>query len=151
MPTPHRSLVISASVAQVWSVVRLFDGLPAWHPVIASSALDSGQEGQVGALRRLTTADGGVIVERLRSLDDDRYRFTYAIEQSPFPIRDYVSTMRLAPVTDSGGTFIEWSARFDVDSADEQAMTGLFGDGVFGAGLAAANYRPILRFTSSLG
>ncbi|WP_375482062.1 SRPBCC family protein [uncultured Jatrophihabitans sp.] len=67
--------------------VRQFDELPAWHPVIASSSLDSGQEGQVGAVRRLTTGDGGVVVERLITLDDEAHRLTYAIEQSPFPIR----------------------------------------------------------------
>ena len=58
MPRPYTSLVIDAPVEQVWAVVRQFNGLPAWHPVIASSSLDSGEEGQVGAVRRLVTGDG---------------------------------------------------------------------------------------------
>ncbi|WP_375482064.1 hypothetical protein [uncultured Jatrophihabitans sp.] len=48
-----------------------------------------------------------------------------------------MSTIRLAPVTDTGGTFVEWFSSFDVDAADEQAMTGLFGDTLYGTGLAA--------------
>ena len=78
MPNPYKSLVISAPIDQVWSVVRQFNGLPAWHPVIASSSLDTGAEGQVGTVRRLVTGDGGVIVERLLALDDDDQRFTLA-------------------------------------------------------------------------
>ncbi len=38
MSQPYRSLVIAAPLDQVWSVVRLFDGLPARHPIIASSS-----------------------------------------------------------------------------------------------------------------
>lgn len=135
MPLPYRSVVIASPVEQVWSVVRLFDGLPAWHPVIASSSLDSGTDGQVGAVRRLTTGDGGVIVERLLVLDDEHRRLTYTIVESPFAVRRYVSTVRLAPVTESGDTFVEWFAEFDADAADEAGLMELFGDGVFGAGL----------------
>ena len=135
MPHPHRSAVIPAPVDQVWAVVRQFDGLPAWHPVIASSSLDSGQEGHVGAVRRLVTGDGGVIVERLLKLDDDHHHLTYTILESPFASRNYVSTMHLVPVTESDETFLEWHAEYDCDAADEAELNALFGDGVFAAGL----------------
>ncbi len=137
MSLPYRSLVIDAPIDQVWSVVRQFDGLPAWHPIIASSSLDSGEEGDVGAVRRLVTADGGVVVERLLSLDDESHRLVYTIIESPFAVRRYVSTMRLAPVTETGGTFMEWFAEFDSEAADEDELMAIFGDGVFGAGLSA--------------
>ena len=137
MPQPYRSAVIPAPVEKVWSVVRLFDGLPAWHPVIASSSLDKGEEGQVGAVRRLVTGDGGVVVEQLLLLDDHDHRLTYTILESPFASRRYVSTMHLAPVTDTGDTFMEWFAEFDSEAADEADLMALFGDGVFGGGLAA--------------
>jgi len=48
-----------------------------------------------------------------------------------------VSTIRLAPVTETDGTFIEWFAEFDSEAADEAELMSLFGDGVFGAGLSA--------------
>jgi uncharacterized protein YndB with AHSA1/START domain len=137
MSQPYRSMVIDAPIEKVWSVVRLFDGLPAWHPVIATSSLDSGEEGHVGAVRRLVTGDGGVITERLLSLDDESHRLVYTIIDSPFAVRRYVSTMHLAPVTDTGGTFMEWSAEFDSEAADEAELMTVFGDGVFGTGLTA--------------
>jgi len=137
MPQPYRSLVIAAPIDQVWPVVRPFNGLPAWHPVIASSTLETGEEGQVGAVRRLVTGDGGVITERLLSLDDESHHLTYTIIKSPFAVRRYVSTIRLAPVTETDGTFIEWFAEFDSEAADEAELMSLFGDGVFGAGLSA--------------
>ena len=137
MPQPYRSLVIAAPIDQVWSVVHQFYGLPAWHPVIASSSLETGEGGHVGVVRRLVIGDGGVITERLLSLDDARHRLTYTIIESPFAVRRYVSTMRLAPVTETEGTFIEWFAEFDSEAADEDGLMTLFGDGVFGAGLSA--------------
>ena len=66
-------------------------------------------------------------------------RLTYTILESPFPVRRYVSTMHLAPVTesDSDVTFMEWFAEFDSEAADESDLMTLFGDGVFGAGMGA--------------
>lgn len=137
MPKPYRSIVIDAPIDQVWTPVRDFGGLSAWHPVIETSGLDSGGDGEVGAVRRLTTGDGGVIVERLLTLDDEGHTLTYLILESPFAVRRYASTMRLAPVTDSGATFVEWFAEFDSEAADEADLMTVFGDGVFGSGLAA--------------
>ena len=42
MPRPYASAVIPASVEQVWDLARDFNGLPAWHPAIEGSSLDSG-------------------------------------------------------------------------------------------------------------
>jgi len=136
VPRPYSSLVLPAAVDVVWPLVRPFDGLPVWHPVIADSSLTEGAEGQVGAVRRLVTADGGVVVERLLTLDDADHTFTYTILESPFPVRRYVSTLRLAPVTATGETFAEWSAEFDSEAEVEQEMVKTFADGVFATGLA---------------
>lgn len=134
MPQPYRSAVIPAPIDRVWAVVRDFDGLPAWHPAIETSTLDSGGEGQVGSVRRLTLGDGGVVVERLVALDDDEHRLVYAITESPFAVRRYVSTMHLSPITETGETFMEWFAEYDGDGSDEEGLNALFGDGVFAGG-----------------
>jgi hypothetical protein len=135
MPRPYASAVIPASADEVWAVVRLFDGLPTWHPGIAASSLDSGVEGQVGAVRRLTLADGGIVVEDLLALDDPGRSCTYSILESPFAVRRYVSTIRVAPVTDTGQAFVEWWTEFDADAADEAGLSEQFGAGVFAGGL----------------
>jgi len=140
MPRPYASGVVPASADAVWEVVRVFDGLPSWHPAIETSELKSGSEGQVGAVRRLTLGDGGVVVERLLTLDDADRSYTYAFDgpdSNPFGVRRYVSTVRIAPVTDSGEAFAE----YDAEAADEAKLDELFAGGVYGGGIAALQKR----------
>lgn len=141
MPRPYSSAVVPAPADEVWAVVRVFDGLPDWHPAIAASELTTGDEGRVGAVRRLTLGDGGVVVEDLLALDEPGRTLVYSILESPFAVRRYVATIRVAPVTDTGQAFVEWSAEYDADAGDEAQLTGLFADGVFGTGLASLQQR----------
>jgi polyketide cyclase/dehydrase/lipid transport protein len=135
MPRPYASAVIAASADEVWAVVRLFDGLATWIPTIESSSLDKGVEGQVGAVRRLTVAGAGVVVEDLLAMDDVGRSYTYSFLESPFAVRRYVATIRVAPITDTGQAFVEWWAEFDADEAHEAKLSELFGQGVFAGGL----------------
>jgi hypothetical protein len=142
MPRPYASGVVPGSVEEVWTLVRDFNGMPAWHPGIEKSSLDSGGSGtEVGAVRRLTLGGGGVVVERLLTLDDLSYTFTYQILESPFAVRRYISTCRMAPVTDSGHTFIEWWSDYDSEAADEEELTKTFAGGVYGGGIKALQER----------
>ena len=96
---------------------------------------------EVGAVRRLVLGDGGVVVERLLTLDDTDRSYTYLILESPFPVRRYVSTIRVAPVTDTGQAFVEWWSEYDADGGDEASAQRHFAGGVYGAGLAALQQR----------
>lgn len=141
MPRPYASAVVPADADDVWQLVRDFDGLPGWHPAISASELSTGTAAEVGAVRRLTLADGGIVVERLLTLDDAARSYTYEILDSPFAVRRYVSTIRVAPVTESGQAFVEWWAEYDADSGDEAELSALFADGVFAVGIAALRER----------
>lgn len=141
MPKPYASGVVAASIEAVWELVRPFDGLPQWHPTIAQSSLSQGAEGQVGAVRRLELADGAVVVERLVTLDDAATTFTYEFVENPFDVRRYVSTLRLAPVTDTGHTFVQWWGEYDADASVEAEMTPVFRDDVYAAGITALQRR----------
>ncbi|ALE84510.1 polyketide cyclase [Pseudonocardia sp. HH130629-09] len=143
MPRPYSSAVITAPLAEVWPHVRDFGGLHRWHAAIATCELIRGASGsEIGAQRRLTLADGGgTVVEELTALDERGHALTYEILESPFPVRRYVSTIRLAPVTAVGHTFGEWWTEFDADGADEGELAGMFANGVFAAGLAALAQR----------
>lgn len=142
MTRAYASAVIATSAEEVWAVIRDFDGLPAWMPPIEASSLDSGTAAEVGAVRRLTLGGGGgTVVERLLALDDHGRSMTYSILESPFPVRSYVSTVRVAPVTDTGQAFVEWWTDFDAEAADEPELVKLFAGGVFGAGLASLQER----------
>lgn len=155
MVRSYRSAVIPASVEQVWASLRDFDGLPVWHPGIASSEIEDGRRaGEVGCVRRLVTGDGDVIRERLMALDDVERSVEYEILAGPFPIRNYRAVMRAAPITDRGSAlverafvewaFVEWYADYDPETAGADAETDLeetFGDGVFARGLRGLRQR----------
>lgn len=57
---------VNASPDQVWRLIGGFDALPDWHPLITRS---EAQEG--GRIRRLTLADGAVVIERLLSFSEN--------------------------------------------------------------------------------
>lgn len=138
MPRPYASGVVPGQADAVWRVVRDFDGLPAWHPAIETSEIEAGPAaGEPGAVRRLTMPDGGVVRERLVRLDDGERGYTYDIVASPFPIRSYRSTIRVAPITATGESFVEWWCDYDADAADEPQLDRTFAEGVFAAGIAA--------------
>lgn len=141
MALAYASAVIDAESGEVWGLVRDFGGLPGWHPAIATSEIEGAAAPSVGAVRRLTTPDGGVIRERLVGLDDAARSYTYEIIESPFAVRSYRATIRLLPITATGGTFAEWYAHFDAEASDEPELTSNFEEGVFAAGLAALQAR----------
>ncbi|MBE9373001.1 SRPBCC family protein [Saccharopolyspora sp. HNM0983] len=141
MAVAYASAVIGAEPDEVWELARDFGGLPGWHPAIATSEIEGGGAPSVGAVRRLTTPDGGVIRERLVALDDAQRSYTYDIIESPFAVRSYRATIHLLPITATGGTFAEWYAHFDADAADEPDLRRNFERGVFATGLAALGTR----------
>lgn len=136
MPEVLSSAVIPAPPGDVWRTVRDFDGLPGWHPAIAASTLTAGASAsEIGAVRTLSLADGGTVVERLVALDDHDRSLVYAIVESPFPVTGYRSTIRVVPLTSTGESFVEWSLVFDCDHVDAERLEDLFGQGVFATGL----------------
>ena len=141
MPRPYASSVIDATADDVWALFRDFGGLSDWHPALDTCEVEPGPPSpQVGTVRRLTN-QAGTFRERLLALDDAARTQTYEFLESPFPVRRYVSTIRVYPVTDSGKAFVEWFAEFDADGDAEKGLTEVFADAVFGAGLKAAAER----------
>jgi hypothetical protein len=137
MPRPYSSGIVPADVAKVWDAVRDFNGLATWHPGIASSEIEPGRTaGEVGAVRKLVMADGGTVREKLLSLDDIDRSYTYEIIEGPFPTRRYISTVRVAPITATGESFVEWWCDYDADAGDEERLNNTFANGVYAGGIA---------------
>ncbi len=133
-----RSTSINGASDKVWSLIRGFNGLPKWHPGIVRSELEPGHaEQEVGAIRVLTLGDGGTVVERLLAVSDLEHSYTYAIISAPFPVSNYVATLRVLPITDGQRTYVEWTAEFDTPADKEEEMRQLVGDDVFQAGFDA--------------
>jgi hypothetical protein len=141
MPKPYASAVLPISADLAWEYLRDFSNIAEWHPGIATGEMEDGAGDRVGSVRRLTGPGGEVFRERLVALDDGERLCTYDMVEGPFPIRSYRSTLRIAPVTDSGQAFAEWWAWFDADAEDEAGLTKTFARGVYATGLAALRER----------
>lgn len=141
MARAYASIILKAPVETVWSLVRDFNGLPSWAPAIAKSKIEGGLDADVvGCIRSFHTHDGTHIRERLLSMDDARYTFTYNFEKPAFPVKNYVATLRLYPVTHTDQTFAEWSATFDEAPGDEGKYERHISNAVF-----AANFRSLAK------
>ncbi len=132
----YKSSVIDASIEKVWSKVRDFNDLPAWHPAIADSQIENGEpSGKIGCIRNFNLQEGGNIREQLLAHSEVDHYTTYAILESPMPVTGYSATLKLTEITDGNRTFIEWSAEFDTEAETE--MRELIGSGVFQGGFDA--------------
>lgn len=142
------TIAVKASPAAVWDKVKDFNGMPAWHPAVASStATDGSKEGSV---RTLSLKGGGQVVETLESYGDADRRFSYrAKDGGALPVTNYTSTFTVKPAN-GGTTVIEWRGAFyraytnndpppgQDDEAAVKAITGVYQSGL-------ANLKKILE------
>ena len=92
----RRSTVIDAPVEAVWAILRDFNGHDAWHPAVATSAIENGEASdQVGCVRNFRLKDGSRIREQLLFLSDAKRSFGYCILEAQAPLRNYVASVRL--------------------------------------------------------
>ena len=76
----------------------------------------------------LSLKGGGTILEKQLTFDKAKMSYSYTIEESPLPIANYKSTLRVVP-KDKGST-IEWSGTFDAKGAPDadavKVITGIY-------------------------
>jgi hypothetical protein len=138
----YASASFPTAVEHVWAVLRDFNGLPQWHPMIRDSRIEEAQPAdRVGCIRNFHTHDGGLIREKLLALSDHRHTMVYSILESGMGVTDYVATLRLHAVTDGNGCFVEWLAEFNCAAESEQALRQTIGHDVFCLGLRALGSR----------
>ncbi|EFG64174.1 LOW QUALITY PROTEIN: conserved hypothetical protein, partial [Streptomyces sp. SPB074] len=90
-----------------------------------------------GRARRLRNEDGEVIVERMTAFEDSARHYTYTILEAPFPVRGYLSTLRVHEVPGAPGSAeVEWTGRFVPDGVSEEEAVALF-TGIYDEGLTA--------------
>lgn len=140
MAKAYASAIIREPIETVWSLIRDFNGLPSWAPSVSDSRIEGGLDADVvGCVRSFHTSDRTHVRERLLTLDDAHHTFSYNFEKPAFPIRNYVATVRLMPVTQSDQTFAEWEASFDEAPGDEGKYVSKVSRDVFAAGWKALN------------
>lgn len=136
------SAVIPALAADVWRLVRDFNALPQWTDFVAESRIEGGRRpDEVGCIRNFRLKDGGTIRERLLSLSDYDMSCSYEILDSPMAVENYLASLSLTPVTETGATFAQWQAEFDCAAANEAALTHQIGQGVFASAFASLSRR----------
>jgi NADPH:quinone reductase len=134
----RRSTIVDAPIAQLWPIIRDFNGHDTWHPAVSRSHVDDGlPSDMVGAVRDFNLADGSRIREQLLSLSDAEHSFEYCILNAPLPLMGYVARVKLLPVTDGQQTYWEWRSTFQTPPSREKALAKLVGDDIYEAGFRA--------------
>jgi len=129
MSQTRATVEIPASAEEVWKLIGGFNALPDWLPFIVESVAGEG-----GRVRHLTTADGAVIVERLQTFDNAARTYSYSIEQGPFPVSDYLATVKVSAVPGKQAALVEWGGQFVAVGVSEAEAIAIF-DGVYQGGL----------------
>lgn len=141
MSRAYASTIIDAPVEAVWDIARDFNALPHWLPIVSSSAIEDGLAADaVGCVRAIKVGDN-LVRERLLTLDDSRYLFSYSFVTPAFPIENYVAEFELIPVTNGNCCFAQWSAQFNEKPEDRGKYEAVVSKDVFGAGLNALSER----------
>ena len=136
-----KQVTIDASADKVWEQIKNFDGLNTWHPAVATDAIVSGKNNEVGAERLLTLKDGGTIKEKLLAFDAKSHTFKYSILEGVLPVSDYTSTVTVKSEGKDKST-VTWSGSFKrkdtsdkpAANADDATATNTMG-GVYQGGL----------------
>ena len=133
-----RSTLIKKPIEEVWDILRDFNGHDKWHPAIAQSAIERSEASdRVGCVRKFKLEDGSELREQLLSLSDLEQTYTYCLLDTPIPLFNYVSYVRLYPVTDTDETFWEWEGRFDTPQGRETELGEMVGGDIYEAGFEA--------------
>lgn len=139
MPIVLVSTVVDSPIEPTWERIRRFDSVAEWLPFVDSSPIEEDRDPTaVGSVRVVTQTDGMVFRETLVSHSDAERSYSYTFTESPIPVRNHRTTIRLLPVTDGDRTHAEWSSRFEIAPEQEADLVGLI-ERNFLAGLRGLN------------
>lgn len=114
------SRIFETSVDELWSVVREFGDYSLWVAGAGTHTMEPGRSSDsVGAARIIDLSDRR-IVRRLVEFSDSNHFYRYSFEKgAPPEITEYEGCVSMQPITETGGTFVSWSAVFET-SADRR-------------------------------
>jgi hypothetical protein len=122
---------VEGKAEDLWKKYGGFCAIADWHPAVAKC--EESKEGDAG-FRTLTLKDGATIKEKQTGKSDDGY--TYAITESPLPVKDYNAAFSIRPDDEPGKAVITWSATFMAKGKPDADAKGVI-QGVFDAGVKA--------------
>jgi hypothetical protein len=131
-----RSVDVKASPAAVWSAIGSFCAIKDWLPPVGACI----EDGKSPPTRTLVTKDGkAAFVETQTARDDAAFSYSYAFIASPFPVRNYKSTIKVTAKGDGVST-VTWTGSYTADQGKERAADEAL-TGVYEAGLAEIRAR----------
>jgi mxaD protein len=113
-PTPikiEETVHLQAAQADVWKLVKDFNGLAAWHPEVNRCVGNGGPA--AGAERTLTLQNGEQLVEILDDYNEAETRYAYRSAKEnvrALPVSSY-SVRFTVKAGANGGTDVEWVGR----------------------------------------
>ena len=112
MPKVTMSTPVAMNADALWQAMGSFAAIGQWHPMMEKV---ESQGEQKGSLRTLQLIGGAKLVERLEEISPRERLYRYSIIESPLPITNYVSEIRVKDNGDGTST-VEWSSDFEVNS-----------------------------------
>lgn len=106
------STEVPAAPEEVWSVIGNFQDM-GWHPAVAVTEGQGGNEIDATRVLYLGASDGPTISEVLYKHDDAKMSYSYRItdvDVEVLPVTNYSSHLTVKPM--SGGSEIEWRGAF---------------------------------------
>ena len=132
------STIVDQPADEVWRVLRDFNGHDRWHPAVASSQIERARDSDtVGCIRKFRLQDGSELREQLLALSDAEQSYSYCLLDTPIPLLNYVSHVRLYPVTDKDRTFWEWECTFNTIDNREEELRQIVEQDIYYAGFNA--------------
>jgi hypothetical protein len=128
--TLSRSVDVSATLSQVWSMIGPFCAIKDWLPPVGTCTETAGSPAE----RTLVTKDGkATFVETQTARSETEHSYSYTFKSSPLPVTSYASTIKVVPKSDGVST-VTWSSTYVPDPGKEQdareALTGIYEAGL---------------------
>ena len=120
MPSTYQSLVINASINDIWGKLNNFHELSWANKVLPSIEKVGDKNGyEVGAKRVLNNA----FHETLTKVDAENHLVEYSIDDGPSPVSkeevsNYRGLIQLSPAQDADGTLVVWTSSWESNSED---------------------------------
>lgn len=111
-PTPQKvqeSITVNSSVEKTWAFVKQFESIHIWHPSVKETKIEKKGD---DTFRILTLEGGGILEEKLRSVDEDLKKIKWEITKGEVPFTDFNAYLIVSKGANENESVIQWTARF---------------------------------------
>jgi Polyketide cyclase / dehydrase and lipid transport len=124
MAKAYYSTVFTQPAPQIWKIVRDFNNYPLWVGGAGESRIEDGKSGDtVGAVRNVLYQGRQIRQRLLAQSDIERSQAYEFCGEASLPVASFRATLRVTPVVDGDGAFVEWWAIFDCDPSRRDELT----------------------------